>query len=352
MDDQNMAHDPLMAGLVPRKKVVSQKEQAALKLSMGAFEKAAHLFGQVTLYYNTSSEMLKKSLYYRHMCEDAYYFGRMVKAQTSFTEIEARLYDLEKEDYRAKPHEDPAPHSTQLTHVAHLYMAARYARNWYRREPQPSEFAGLYDVMVPLAVNQGIMTRESIIDGFKSKNVEKFFQAPALGWNLATACSNWIRHQDKFLYNPISEMVWLTMLPALVAKTGMVPYPALSFGGSFSFETYIHRPSFEEKMLYLAGVLERTALKSREKVTKSAMRVEGWTHILKDKRVKSKQIYEMLPWLTVRERFLVRDVELLLDAPRATAARMVDTLVKANIVGFEVRHNRNKIYHTQRLSSL
>ncbi|MBL4837082.1 MAG: hypothetical protein JKY34_05845 [Kordiimonadaceae bacterium] len=347
-----MSSDVTLGSMVGDPSAAQRKKKAAVKLYMGAFGQAARVFGQVELYYNKTGEPLRRAIYYRNICEDAYYFGQMCGAQTSFLELEARLYDLEKEDYRAKAYEDPLPYVTNLTHVCHLYLDKVYERDWFMRSPGAEDFSGIYSAMVPTAISTGLMVRSMVTDGFETEGISRFFKEPALGWNLSTVCAQWIRCQDNFMYNPISEMLWLTLLPVLVARAGMAPYPALSIGGCFSFNTFIHRASFEEKMVYLSGVLLRAGKRAKKKFIVSAERVDRWEQQLQSQGFRSKFSAGLLPWLTVRRRFRVVDVVRYLGCPRATAARLVANLVKCDIIGYDMPGTRNKIYRTSRLFEL
>ena len=347
-----MSTATILGSLVPNAGAIEKRKVAKLKLYMGAFEQAARVFGQVELYYNGCSPAMQKALYLRNMIDDAYHFGQAVGSLSSYTDLEARVYDLEKDDFRAKPHENSIPYSTENTHMSHLYLQARYNRNWFVRSPIPSDLSSMYDLLSQSAVDNGLMVKTAVNPGFTEDTVKKFFIEPALGWNLSTVCATWIRFQEKFLHAPLSEMIWLTMLPILVAKSGMAPYPALSIASCFSFHTYIHRASFEEKMVYLAGVLLRSAKRSRKMFTAGGQKVMDWESIMRSSGVKAGAVFDVLPWLTVRKRFRTVDVMGYCGCTRATASRVVDTLIKHNIIGYDIVGERNRIYHTQNVYDL
>jgi len=315
-------------------------------MAYGAFEPASRHMAVLAYVWNITPPGLKRAIYFETLILDALHLTTFAGAGTERDEIEARLFDLDRRRYKARKDysvDKLMGVSTKRTHLPHLYLEGRFTRDWLDRSPLPSDMASLYIMLIERGAEDGLWLYDAD-SRISDTTFQMLFEKAAECRTLARVAQLWISAVAMFDKDPLQQLVSYGLLPVLVAKAGLSPLPPLSVADSFSPKTYANRASFEEKMVYVAGVLERSAAKAQSRLMRCHHQVETWSTVLAEQGYGAGKMQEVLPWLCFRQRIRAKDLVDLVGVSRMQAGRLIERLMSADIIKPADSHKRNRSY--------
>lgn len=320
------------------------RKLALENLRGGCFELPAAKLTELRIRLSLHPGGFTRAVYDRTLLDDTFEFARMVDHSTTFDELERRLYDLPPDLFRVKGNNplDRAHYSTKDTHLPQIYLECRHRRSWEINPPSPADLGQFYLAMRNIGVSSGAVSPNvteypDIID-----ELTQAYDFGVTSPTLTEVSRRWIGLSDVAQENRLTQLVWFTSLPALLAHTGLLPFGALSFGKGFSYLSFYNEPSIEARLVYMAGALVRSANDCLDRVHYMDKQIRVWSDKLTP--INKGVPIDALPWLLTRVRFRVSDLTQAMGCHRSHSHRAVDALVAAGVIQPVTDQKRNKIY--------
>jgi|GEM_PF-5809182 len=336
----------VLAGLVPDRDKEKRVIDARNRLRYGVFEQAARNFAVLGYVWNITPSSMRKAVHHECLIQDALHLTTFAGTVTERDEIESRLFHLQRQRYATKKGDTLSQSigaSTKDTHLAHLYLDARFTRDWLERSPLPSDMSGLYHTLQDRGAELGLwLPRDAdrITDQMMGVILDK---AKACD-TLARVGQLWLSTLALLDKDELEQITAYTLLSVLISKANLSPLPPLSLGGCFSPKTLANRPSFEEKMVYVAGVMNRMGAQAQGRLMLCHHKVEEWSKKLSSQAYVAGHLQTALPWLCFRERIRSTDITHFTGCSRMQANRIIGHLVDRGVVQPIDNRRRNRVF--------
>lgn len=323
---------------------VRARKKALRQLQDGAFESPAASLAELRLLWQGLDENFQRAISARTLLDDTFSFSRILGENTTYDELERRLYDLPPEVFRVRAADarERINYSTKDTQLAQAYLESRYRRSWMKQSPSLSAvqqfYAGLHDISVSIGVLSPRVSSQPEILSLLSDQFMALDNAPTL----TSICRSWLELLPASQENVLTQLLWFTLMPVLLMRSGYVSFGAISFGRGFSYLTLYNEPSPEARLVYLAGALSRAARDGATRIRAVESQITKWRDKL---RGSPKGVcHDALPWLITRGRIRAVDLTRQLGCHRSHSQRAIDYLVRQNILTCVTDQKRNKIY--------
>ena len=320
------------------------RNKALRQLQDGAFERPASCLAELRMAWHGLDENFQRAISARALLDDTSAFSRVLGENTTFDELERRLYELPPEVFRVRTTDarERANYSTKDTQLAQIYLECRYRRSWTKQAPSLSAVQQFYTGLHEIAVKSGVWSPKTSSRPEILSLIGDQFMALDNSPTLTAICRGWLELLPASQENVLTQFLWFTLMPVLLMRAGYVSLGAISFGRGFSYLTLYNEASLEARLVYLAGALSRSAKDGIDRIRAVEGQISRWQEKL---QASPKGVcHDALPWLLTRGRIRAVDLTRQLGCHRSHSQRAIDYLVRHDILECVTEQKRNKVY--------